>query len=406
MKDIFFYLNRLSEKSDRLIGNFTSNLAESWMHIRCKFDGGKVANKCFRGSFFARCYGGALRSLKGPAWSPMVYHQVTGIRPDSVYINTYRIRSKRHIQTVKSQNKTTNKDRKRKRKHEIQKQGVSKKARLKYGKEILDDRDDISSSDLTKEMEEYYEKVIKVTSKEIEQIENNTKDQSLNETWYSERRKRLTSSIFGDIMSRNSNNNSINLTQRLLYTKFTGNKFTRKGLNEEAITIKEYENQKKESGENCKVDRAGFMICEQNPFLGASSDGIVTCDQNVGLVEVKNLLQTETMLIKPAAVEKKNFCLTSCNNKIMLKRSHKYFYQIQGQLNIYDKEWCDFIIRRTNPYDMYVERIFRDRELWNTQMLPKLKAFYFTHILPELAVPRYKTVTGIRRAPVPWVINF
>ena len=79
------------------------------------------------------------------------------------------------------------------------------------------------------------------------------------------------------------------------------------------------------------------MICQQNPFLGASSDGIVTCDQNVELVEVKNLLQTETMLIKPAAVEKKNFYLTSCNNKIMLKRSHKYFYQIQGQLNIYDK---------------------------------------------------------------------
>ena len=131
------------------------------MHIRCKFDGGKVANKCFRGSFFARCYEGALRSLKGPAWSPMVYYQVTGIRPDSVYINTYRFRSKGHIQTVKSQNKTTNKYRKRKRKHEIQKQGVSKRARLKYGKEILDDRDDISSSDLTKEMEEYYKKSYK-----------------------------------------------------------------------------------------------------------------------------------------------------------------------------------------------------------------------------------------------------
>ena len=92
-------------------------------------------------------------------------------------------------------------------------------------------------------MEEYFE-VVKVTSKEIEKIENNTKDQSPNETWYSES-KGLASSIFVDIMCRNSNNNRTDFTQRLLDTKFTGNKFTRKGLNEEAITIKEYENPRK-----------------------------------------------------------------------------------------------------------------------------------------------------------------
>ena len=40
-------------------------------------------------SFYARCYGGALRSAKRAAWSPMVYQQVTGKRPDSVYINTF-----------------------------------------------------------------------------------------------------------------------------------------------------------------------------------------------------------------------------------------------------------------------------------------------------------------------------
>ena len=88
----------------------------------------------------------------------------------------------------------------------------------------------------------------------------------------------------------------------------------------------------------------------------------------------------------------------------MIKRSHKYFYQIHEQLNIYEKEWCDFISGRTNPYDVYVERIFRDHELWNTHILQKLKAFYFTYILPELAVHWYKT--GIRRGTVPWVINF
>ena len=40
IRDVQIILNRVAEKSDRLIGNFTTNLAESWMAIRSKFDGG------------------------------------------------------------------------------------------------------------------------------------------------------------------------------------------------------------------------------------------------------------------------------------------------------------------------------------------------------------------------------
>ncbi|CAG2223192.1 unnamed protein product [Mytilus edulis] len=36
IRDVTLILNRIAEKSDRLLGN---NLAESWMHIRTKFDG-------------------------------------------------------------------------------------------------------------------------------------------------------------------------------------------------------------------------------------------------------------------------------------------------------------------------------------------------------------------------------
>ena len=122
---------------------------------------GKMNNKCFRTSFYARCYGGALRSAKGSAWSPMVYQQVTGKRPDSIYIKTYRLRSKKHVNSLKSQNKQSNKDRKRKRKLEINKQSTSKIAKLKYGKDILDDRNDLSEEELREEMNRYYEKQCK-----------------------------------------------------------------------------------------------------------------------------------------------------------------------------------------------------------------------------------------------------
>ena len=108
LRDITFYLNRLAS-------NHTTNLAESWMSIRCKFDGGKTINRCQRGH--ARCYGGALRKNFGPAWSPLVFHKVTGVRPGSTYTSHYRSRSFHLLRSFKIQNKPDVKGRARKRKN-------------------------------------------------------------------------------------------------------------------------------------------------------------------------------------------------------------------------------------------------------------------------------------------------
>ena len=44
LHDIQVIPSRLVAKAPQLLGNFTTNLAESWMHIHMKFDGGKVIN--------------------------------------------------------------------------------------------------------------------------------------------------------------------------------------------------------------------------------------------------------------------------------------------------------------------------------------------------------------------------
>lgn len=57
-----------------------------------------------------------------------------------------------------------------------------------------------------------------------------TKGQSDNSNWIMERKKRLTSSNIGEIISRSVNNDSVNIINRLLYSKFGGNVSTRKDL--------------------------------------------------------------------------------------------------------------------------------------------------------------------------------
>ena len=50
MIDIQTQVSRLVAKAGELIGNFTTNLAECWMHMKTKFDGGKVINQSQSGS--------------------------------------------------------------------------------------------------------------------------------------------------------------------------------------------------------------------------------------------------------------------------------------------------------------------------------------------------------------------
>ncbi|CAC5392904.1 unnamed protein product [Mytilus coruscus] len=80
-QDIALILNNVAKKSISLIGNFTTNLAECWMHMRSKFDGGKMFNHCNRGSWHTRCYGAVLRFNRGPKWSTSTWQDITNTIP-------------------------------------------------------------------------------------------------------------------------------------------------------------------------------------------------------------------------------------------------------------------------------------------------------------------------------------
>ena len=66
-------------------GIFTTNLAEGYMHIRCKFDGGKQVNKSQSGSWEGRCAGAALRVNEGAPWGPPCWKKVTNSDPNKCF---------------------------------------------------------------------------------------------------------------------------------------------------------------------------------------------------------------------------------------------------------------------------------------------------------------------------------
>lgn len=77
-----------------------------------------------------------------------------------------------------------------------------------------------------------------------------------------------------------------------------------------------------------------------------------------------------------------------------MNRNHKYFYQIQGQLNITKCNYCVFVI--WTPKSMKIVHINKDNAFWKKELLPRLIRFYYECMLPEIVDSHYNRNMPIR----------
>ena len=95
------------------------------------------------------------------------------------------------------------------------------------------------------------------------------------------------------------------------------------------------------------VVETGLFVSCKNPIFGASPDGIVNreCHES-GLLEIKcPWTHRDKSEIDYAKLEES--CLEVVDNKIALKKSHSYYYQVQMQLAVTGYSWCDFFLCTT-----------------------------------------------------------
>ncbi|XP_077421170.1 uncharacterized protein LOC144051705 isoform X1 [Vanacampus margaritifer] len=118
----------------------------------------------------------------------------------------------------------------------------------------------------------------------------------------------------------------------------------------------------------------GFVIPPEAPHLGASSDGRVYDPGEsppFGLVEAKSTTKPDASQVGYLKME---------NGNVTLRRSHRYYWQVQGQLAVTGLRWCDFV---TDTQEiLYVERIWRD-DAFIRKMKDKLDIFYYIAYMNE-----------------------
>ena len=188
------------------VGNCTTNLAECWMHIRTKFDGGKQINRSQRGSWAGRCTGAGLRLNEGPMWGPQCWEKAVSIPANDIF--------KSHAATV---SKEVEKDRKRKsllpakqqrkksRQASTENTLSSRRSYSRYdgGPNATDVLVDIPAHHLQDLMVSFYKTKIVLTEQKAKQLQLLTMQHGYDETahsiWKAERWLRITGFTAGTI---------------------------------------------------------------------------------------------------------------------------------------------------------------------------------------------------------------
>lgn len=208
-------------------------------------------------------------------------------------------------------------------------------------------------------------------------LEESTRGQAMNHIWQSQRCGRITSSRFGEVFKRKKVSQSF--VDSFLYYKNINTEATRWGRDHEKIAFRTYKLLAEKEHENSTIRECGLFICKDAPYLAASPDAVVACSCcGEGLLEIKCPFKHRNVSPEDAAASDAQFCLDA---NLKLKSTHNYFYQIQGQLLVTQRKYCDLIVWTTKGYS--ISRIENQKETEIT-LFQKMKEFFFNYVLVEL----------------------
>ena len=227
-----------------------------------------------------------------------------------------------------------------------------------------------------------------------------TEKQSQSEKWQCERWFRLTASKcleayrIGRLVGDGSNNAAnrcktfIESNTWNMYDENFQSVWMARGLENEAEAIAKYQEQT-----NHLVLASGLWVNPKFPWLACSPDGLVGSD---GLIEIKCLKIFHEHSIQTVIEQADDFkdavkrqCFHIEGNKCKLKHTHGYYYQVQMQLLVTGRRYCDFVLfSKHGPVS--IERMSRDEKLIS-DILRALTVLWMNVIAPEvfeMRVPR------------------
>ena len=213
-------------------------------------------------------------------------------------------------------------------------------------------------------------------------VEMITRDQSKSPVWHAYRTGRVTASKVHDILVMKSSTQPDNLVY----------KYMQWGKDMESIAITKYAQTITAFHQDIKISQSGLVISPKLPYLAASPDGIRHCScHEKCLIEIKcPYTLKDKDPTKCFGID--SFCIDATGN---LKKSHRYYAQVQMQMYVTLIDTCDFVVYTEK--DIFITKIEKDSAFIDSMVVKSTK-FFFNHLMPELLSRQIQ-----RNLPVPQV---
>ncbi|XP_078655658.1 uncharacterized protein LOC144902231 [Branchiostoma floridae x Branchiostoma belcheri] len=245
-----------------------------------------------------------------------------------------------------------------------------------------------SSSEET--VQSFLDKLPRYTTEQVATVELQTRGQAENKQWATFRSGMITASILKSVVTRNNTLHDETSTlskdpQPMIktvmgYTQLDPNNPNLKyGRLLEPVARDKYTALQEKRHKNLKVAECGLFVHPQKVFLGATPDGLVECDCcGEGLLEVKC---PRTAATEQPADDNTKFLHLSEDGIIQLNKNHAYYFQVQAQMGVTGRRWCDFYVYSKVGY--HLERIHFKEDVWMGAVVAA-EQFFNEYVAPEL----------------------
>lgn len=207
----------------------------------------------------------------------------------------------------------------------------------------------------------------------INKIQSETVEQRLSKLWHYYRSSRLTASFFYSCCSSRLNKSKGEaLAQKIINPSRIKSRAMRHGLIYESQALIEF-TQHYHLENN--VQKCGLLVSLERPYIGASPDGLLFND---AVIEIKCPYVSRDKPINEVTVP---YLHLDENGFLTLKKTHKYYYQIQGQLYASKRKRCVFIVF---TFTEFITIIIERDQLFIDNMLIKLDSFYNQYLKPAI----------------------
>ncbi len=154
------------------------------------------------------------------------------------------------------------------------------------------------------------------------------------------------------------------------------------GKKMEPIARLMYETEMANKHEHFTCEQTGLHVSKELPFIGASPDGIVSCEcHGKRVLEIKCSIKHQH--VSPSAIPNldSRYPVREVDGRLCLKHNSRWYYQVQQQMGVTGIDMCDFVLHTKKGIEVIPVNF--DKAVWD-RLIAKSTRVFMERVVPAV----------------------